>query len=118
MSSTYRIVLATGGTADVTGTKFAYYISNVQHWFFVHKYDNENVVSHLDTGARAAVIPHHVLFQRDDDVAAAKQTLDELVQRYKPEGFLKAIKRAKPLPPRAKATRRRIKPEIIAAVAS
>lgn len=74
-----------GQRQEYPARRFAHYIGNVRYWFAVHKGINHEgmAVSHWDSGKLVRAIP--VTFEaicRGDSKAAAKFTLDKLVESH------------------------------------
>lgn len=79
-----KVTLANGLTQEVEARKFSHYIGNTRYWFAYHKAVDRIglTVSHLDSGKRIDAIPAgYVLACLRDEKAAAKMTIDKLVER-------------------------------------
>lgn len=94
----YPIYLAAGGTREVEGRKFAYYVQNIREWFIVHKEGNVYTVSDWASGMRVCDVPYMAMIAAlSDEVLAAKGALKDKIAQVGEARFASVLRGAKPI---------------------
>lgn len=70
----------------VEGKRFSYYIDNVRYWFFYHKetsWTHNLCISELSSGFKICNVDYSTrVASLNNDKAACKSTLDNLIKKY------------------------------------